>query len=156
MWPCGMASENYLVCLKGFGLLGWQEACINVVANVKRYSQQSPRARMFARFLLLDPAHPLNLDNLNTFLLALVKIQKGMLPILPNHDYLNVEASRGSKVVEYIFSQVLPPSQPNQTACRPTCRRPHTAPPFGTRRACASAPVCNQSDDLVMFDFILM
>jgi len=82
-----------------------EEALINIVANLNQWIATSARVRMFARFLGLTKQPPLGVEPLNMFLIGLVKVQNGQIPLLPDFDTLHVESGRAIKVVEYVFAQ---------------------------------------------------
>jgi len=81
-----------------------EAALVNLVANVRVYDRTSVRIRMFSRFLNLG-GQPYPLEALSIFLLSLVRVQNGQLPLLAEAEGFNVEAARGLKVIEHVFAQ---------------------------------------------------
>ena len=83
-----------------------EEALINLVANARLYEGTSARTRMFCRFLSMSPMEkPLPVEALSVFLLALVRIQNGEIPLLPDYDSVSVSADKAIKTIEYVFAQ---------------------------------------------------
>jgi len=82
-----------------------EEALMNIVANARLYEGVSARVKMFCRFLQINQEKPLPVEALSVFLLALVKIQNGEIPLLPDYDQVNVDATKAAKVIEFVFAQ---------------------------------------------------
>ena len=81
-----------------------EQALVHVIANVRVYDRISNRVRMFSRFLNLG-GQPFPLEALNIYLVSLVRIQSGQIPILPDNDSVMCEAARALRVIEYVFGQ---------------------------------------------------
>lgn len=81
-----------------------EQALVNIVANVRVYDRVSNRVRMFARFLNLG-GQPFPVEALNIFLVSLVRLQNGQIPLLPDNDQVSTDAARALRVIEYVFGQ---------------------------------------------------
>ena len=81
------------------------EALVKLVANLAAACSTSPRLRMFSRFLNLIPDQPVFPEAIHVYLLSLVKLQGGAVPLLPPVDGVHVASAKATQTVDYIFAQ---------------------------------------------------
>ncbi len=81
------------------------QALVKLVANLVAASCTSVRIRMFARFLNLLSDQPVIPDAIHVYLLSLVKLQGGCVPLLPPVEGLSVALTKAKQTAEYIFAQ---------------------------------------------------
>ena len=81
------------------------EALVRLVANLLAACSTSARIRMFSRFLNLLPEQPVFPEAIHVYLLSLVKLQGGVVPLLPPVEGLHVASAKATQTADYIFAQ---------------------------------------------------